>query len=215
MLKILEIFGEFAKSLRAEVEFETKKGKKRKKGKKGGKKKKEIKVEEVIPEEGEQETPPFKLPALPVPAKDLKRVKADPIQIEPIDLQFIESDPDVIKLVSESIMVFTEQRITKMHNKCIKEALVELIEGTKPEEEEEGEGKEKEGKPIKKKKKKVDAKVSKSLAKGEVIFDPKDKDTAYMCPVWTPPTPRSHASILYLYFRKVIEIIFILHFQLS
>lgn len=193
------------KSLRAEVEFETRKDKKGKKGKKGGKgkKMKEKKVEEVIPEEGEQEKPPFKLPALPVPAKDLKRVKADPIQIEPIDLQFIESDPDVIKLISESIMVFTEQRITKMHNKCIKEALVELIEGTKPEEEEE-EVQEKEEKPVKKKKKVV-SKAPKSLAKGEVLFDPNDKDTAYLCPVWTPPTPRSHASILYLYFRRVIE----------
>lgn len=202
------MFAEFAKSIREEAQFEKVKDKKGK-GKKGTKTKKKKEVEEVKVEvEGEQEATPFKLPVLGVPLKDLKRIKADPIQIEPIDLQFIESDQDIIKLLSESITVFTEQRITEIHNKCIKEALVEIIENTKPEEEEEEEGAgEKQGeidsqKP-KKKKKKAAPKAAKSNAKGEVIFDPKDADTAYLCPIWTPPTPRSHASILYLYFRRV------------
>lgn len=181
--------------MRAEAKFEKtkeKKGKKTGKGRKSDKSKKAAEVEAV---EGEQESPPFKLPVLPVPLKDLKRAKGDPIQIEPIDLQFIESDQDIIKLIGESITAYTEQTITKLHNKCIKEALVKLIEDTKPEEVEEEE------KP--KKSKKSAPKASKSSARGEFIYNPKDKESAYVCPVWTPPTPRAHASILYLYFRRV------------
>ena len=181
--------------MRAEAEFEKVKEKKAKKTRKGRKPDKSKKEEEVTVVEGEPEAPPFKLPALPVPLKDLKRAKADPIQIEPIDLQFIESDQDIIKLIGESITAYTEQSITQLHNKCIKEALVKLIEDAKPEEGEEDE------KP--KKSKKPAPKASKSSARGEFIYDPKDKESAYVCPVWTPPTPRSHASILYLYFRRV------------
>lgn len=208
-----EIFSDFTKSLRDEIEFEKNKktvSKKKKKGK-GKKKKTTEKVKtEVIDEheEHDKEIPPFKLPAIPVPLVELMREKADPIQIEPIDLKFIESDKDVIKLVCESITVFTEQCITKMHNQCIKEALAEVIDGTKVEDEEEEEGEKKEGekkekdttkKPIKKKKKTK----PKSTARGEVVFDPNNKGIGYVCPVWTAPTPRSHASILYLYFRRV------------
>lgn len=189
------MFADFAKSLRTEAQFEKVKEKKGKKIQKGRKPDKSKKGEEIPVVEGEPETPPFQLPVLAVPLKDLKRAKADPIQIEPIDLQFIESDQDIINLIGESMTAYTEQRITQLHNKCIKEALDKLIEDTKPEEGEEEE------KP--KKNKKVVSKASKSAAKGEFIYDPKDKDTAYVCPVWTPPTPRSHASIIYLYFRRV------------
>lgn len=213
--KFVGVFEEFAKSLRTEAEFEKVKPKKGK-GKKGKKKANKKKAEEIKVDEpeGEQEAPPFTLDVLGVPLVDLKRVKGDPIQIEPIDLQFIESDTDIIKLISESITVYTEQRITKIHNKCIKEALVELIENTKPEEEEEEEGKKEDDKKKQKKKKKTIPKPSKSTARGEVIFDPKNKETAYVCPVWTPPTARSHASILYLYFRRVFLYNF-LHFSNS
>lgn len=200
-----EIFSEFTKTLRDQIEFEKNKGaKKKKKGKGKGKPKKKA-IEEEKPDIGEanegdeegkeKEIPPFKLPPIPVPLKELMRQKADPIQIEPIDLQFIESDKDIIKLVSESIMTYTEQCITKMHNQCIKEALAELIDST--EVEKEGEDKEK----LKNKKKKKGK--PKSTARGEVIFDPNDKEIGYVCPVWSAPSPRSHASILYLYFRRV------------
>lgn len=139
--------------------------------------------------------PPFKLPVFPVPLKDLQKEKANPIRIEPIDLQFIESDADVIKLVCESIIAYTEHCIFSMHDKCIKEALGELITNMNNNDEETAE------EPKKKKKKKTKGPVS--TARGEVIFDPKDKTTAYVCPVWTPPTPRSHSAFLFLYFRRV------------
>lgn len=207
-----EIFSEFTKTLRDQIEFEKNKGSKKKKKGKGKQKKKAV-VEEKPKgaeqndeneEEKEKEIPPFKLPPIPVSLKELMKQKADPIQIEPIDLQFIESDKDIIKLVSESIMAYTEQCITKMHNQCIKEALAELIDSTEVEKDEEEEGEDKE----KSKKKKKKKSKPKSTARGEVIFDPNDKEIGYVCPVWSAPSPRSHASILYLYFRRVFIYIF-------
>lgn len=178
--------------LREEAAFEqmtTKKGKK----KDAKKTKKKAKEEPVAPpplEEGEEpEAPPFKLPLLAVPLAGLKKEKKTPIQIEPIDLQFIESDSDIIKLLSESIKSFTEQSIIDMYNSCIEDALVEIIDQNKRE------------------KKKS---AAKSTTRGEILMNPKEKDTAYVCPVWSPPSPRSHASILFLYFRRVLRILSIL-----
>lgn len=183
-----EVFSDFARSLRLELDFEKPKSKATKKKSKQ-KKKKEV---EETPEE--EEIPPFKLSALSVSVEELQKIKADPIQIEPIDLKFIDSENDVIKLVCESITAFTEKSIVKIHNECIKGALVELIDGTKDEDVENAKhGKKKGGKA-----------AGKSTARGEIIYHPKDKEIAYVCPVWTPPTPRAHASILYLYFRRVI-----------
>lgn len=181
-----EVFAEFARSLRVELEF----GKSKDKGTKRKPQKKKLKEVEKIDQD--EENPPFKLPALKVALSDLRKEKADPIQIEPIDLQFIESENDVIKLVYESITAFTEESIVKIHNKCIRESLIDLIHTTKTDETENVSSKKKEKKG-----------VTKSTAHGDIIYDPKDDKIAYVSPVWTPPTPRSHASILYLYFRKV------------
>lgn len=186
----IEVFSEFARSLRVELEFEKRNTKSNKqKNKPKPKKKKE--VEEI---KEEKATPLFKLSALPVSIDDLQKPKADPIQIEPVDLQFIESEKDVIKLVSESITAFTEKNIVELHNDCIRKTLIELIDGTKTEEIEN----------VKKDKVKGAKTSAKSKSRGDIIYDPKDKKTAYICPVWTPPTQRSHASFLYLYFRRVI-----------
>lgn len=186
--------------MRVELDFgkSTAKAKATKAAKAG---KKQTKQEKKKEEKEENENQPFQLPLLPVSIADLQREKADPIQIEPIDLQFIESENDVIKMVCESITTFTEQNIVKIHNECIRGALVGLIDSSKSENVENVENE------IKQPKKTLKAK-RKSTARADIIYDPKDKNKAYVCPVWTPPTPRSHASFLFLYFRRVCSNIY-------
>lgn len=190
------------------------KGKKGKKGKKKDKKENDPPPPEEKPEgaegEGEFEGPPvIKLPAISVPLNTLNTKKLDPIQIEPIDLQFIDNEKDIVKLICESITTFTNQRIAAMHNECIKDELVKVIERMdEKEEEEEAAEAEKivEKKPeeeIKEKKKKKTKAAKPKSRIGNIALDPKKRDMAYVCPVWTPPTPRAHAAFLYVYFRKV------------
>lgn len=185
--------------MRVELDFGKSKTKaKPAKAKKAGKKQTKQDKKKDEKEENETENQPFLLPVLPVSISDLQREKADPIQIEPIDLQFIESENDVIKMVCESITTFTEQNIVKIHNECIRGALVGLIDSSKSENVENVEN------GIKHPKKTLKAK-RKPTARADIIYDPKDKNKAYVCPVWTPPTPRSHASVLFLYFRRVFS----------
>lgn len=200
----IELFDEFAKTLSVELAFESEKGVK-KAAKKKGRKGKKTEPEPVIQKtEGEEEeAPPFKLPSISVPLESVNAVRLDPIQIEPIDLQFIENERDVIKLICESITAFTNQRITAMHNECIKGELVNLIDRTGTTDD--GNADAESEKP--KKAKKKPAKVAKP-GLGNLIIDPKKPDLVHVLPVWTPPSPRSHAAMLYVYFRKVFHFSF-------
>lgn len=189
-----------------ELSFEQKKVKKGAKGKKGKKKEEPV----IVPVEGEEaEKPPFKLPATTVPLDTINVVRFDPVQIEPIDLKFIENEKDVIGLISESIIGFTNQRIVDMHNECLKAELDTLIADMDKEKDDEDENAEaKPGKkkgdteqPEKKKKKKAKAKKSGGPV-GNISFNPKQQGIAFIGPIWTPPTPRAHAAMLYVYFRK-------------
>lgn len=164
--------------------------------KKAGKKKRKKKEEAVVePPEGEEEKPPFKLPAKTVPLDTINVKRFDPVQIEPIDLKFIENERDIIGLVNESIIGFTNQRIVNMHNECIKCELDTLIADLDKDDEDENTEK-----PKKKKKKSA---VKSGGRIGNISLNPKQRDLAFIGPIWTPPTPRAHAAMLYVYFRKV------------
>lgn len=208
-----------------ELPFESGAVKKTKKDGKKGKKKKEEAAPPPPPEEkpeGEEgeiefEGPPvIKLPVISVNLNTLSTKKLDPIQIEPIDLQFIDNEKDIIKLICESITAFTNQRIVTMHNECIKGELVNLIdrmeEADKEEQEAAAEGADGAKKDDKKKPDEAEQPAKKKKAKpppkkkskiGNISLDPKKADMAYISPIWTPPTPRANAAILYVYFRKV------------
>lgn len=170
----------------------------KKKGKKENKNKNEPPPVENQPEDGDgvEEAPPFKLSATTVPLESVNIVRLDPVQLEPIDLKFIENERDMIKLICESITAFTNQRIDSMHNECIKNEMVNFIENM---------GKtDQDGNEDESKKKKKPVKVVKPRL-GNLIPDPNDSNLIHVLPIWTPPTPRAHASLLYLYFRKVTK----------
>lgn len=170
-----------------------------KKGKKGTKGKKP-EPEPPKPEGGEDEAPPFKLPSITVPLESVNAIRLDAIQIEPIDLTFIENERDIIKLICESITAFTNQRITAMHNECLKGEINKLIDNLGKADEENADA---ESEKPKKAKKKTGKAAKPRL--GNLIIDPRKPDLVHVLPIWTPPTPRSHAAMLYVYFRKVLD----------
>lgn len=183
--------------LNFEVEAREKKAAKQAlKAKKG--RSKSPKVEPKVEEEDDEENvSQFKMDALAIPSENLVRETPNPISIEPIDLQFIEYDQDIIKLMSQSIIDFTVNRVVEMHNECIKGELINLFVQTKRD----VEGRRKTEKLSKKKREALEQKNKPR----DFLVDLNNPSVSYLPPVWTPPTPRSHAMILFLYFRRVIS----------
>lgn len=174
--------------------------KKKKKGKKGAKKGKKEEEKPVDPNEP-AEKPPLVLPTSGAMSLSfLNRAKLDPIQIEPIDLQFLESENDLIKLILESIIGFTQDRIIKKHHECLKDVLIDLVnevvveyesgsesdsdrKGKKGAQKEKKKGGSGSGNESDKKEKKG-AKKGANKGKGEIILDKDDQNTGYMVPIW-------------------------------
>lgn len=170
--------------------------KKKRRGKKGAKKGKKEEKKPVDPNEP-AEKPPLVLPTSEAMSLSfLNRAKLDPIQIEPIDLQFLESENDLIKLVLESIISFTQDRIIKKHHECLKDVLIDLVNEVVVEYESGSEsdsdrrrrkGKKKGGSGSgneSDRKEKKGAKKGGNKGKGEIILDKDDEDTGFMVPIW-------------------------------